>query len=65
MNTETVTTAIADNWPAVVAAFLVFLKAVFNLVPTEKPVPLFGLLDALIEWLAPDRRKPNQTPPTS
>lgn len=65
MNTETITTAMAENWPAVLAAFLVFLKAVINLVPTDKPVPLFGLIDALIDWLAPDRRKTNQNGPTS
>lgn len=62
MELETLQAAIAENWPAVLAAFLVFLKAVLNLVPTEKPVPLFSLIDWAIGQLVPDQVKDPKQP---
>lgn len=39
----------------VLVLFLVFLKGVLNLIPSDKPTVLFSFLDWLIDYLVPNR----------
>jgi|DEB0MinimDraft_12_1074336.scaffolds.fasta_scaffold141891_2 hypothetical protein len=40
-----------------ILALLAFLKVVVNLVPSDKPREVFGILDKIVNALVPDRLK--------
>lgn len=51
------TTWIVDNfWPLALAA-MTFLKALGNLLPSEKPRDVFAVLDKIVNALVPDNIK--------
>ena len=35
--------------------FLVFIKGILNLIPTQQPVVLFSFIDWLIDYIVPNR----------
>jgi hypothetical protein len=41
----------------VLVLFLVFLKGVLNLIPSDRPTVLFSFLDWLIDYLVPNRTR--------
>ena len=44
----------AENWGELVLIALAALKAALNLLPSEKPVQVFGYLDSLVNFLISD-----------
>lgn len=61
-DTIDITALLADNWGEILVLFLIFLKGVLNLIPSDKPAILFSLIDWAIDNIIPNRTK---TPPTS
>lgn len=61
-DTIDITALLADNWGEILVLFLIFLKGVLNLIPSDKPAILFSLIDWAIDNVIPNRTK---TPPTS
>ena len=61
-DTIDITALLADNWGEILVLFLIFLKGVLNLIPSDKPAILFSLIDWAIDNVVPNRTK---TPPTS
>jgi len=47
---------IEHTWSLIVA-LMAFLKVVVNLVPSEKPRDVFGILDKIVNALVPDNIK--------
>jgi hypothetical protein len=48
----------ADNWGELLLIGMAAIKAALNLMPSEKPVQVFGYLDALVTWLISDHLNP-------
>lgn len=49
---------ITENWAVLLPTFMVFLRVVFSLLPTEHPAqPIFGLIDTAITAIVGDKRK--------
>jgi len=48
----------ADNWGELLLIGMAAIKATLNLLPSEKPVQVFGYLDALVNWLISDHLNP-------
>ena len=44
----------SENWGELVLIALAALKAALNLLPSEKPVQVFGYLDSLVNFLISD-----------
>lgn len=42
---------------SLIVALMAFLKVVVNLVPSEKPRDVFGILDKIVNALVPDQVK--------
>lgn len=55
MEEPTTWAVLAEHWAEILVAFLVFLKGVLNIIPTQQPVVLFSFLDWLIDYLVPNR----------
>ena len=47
---------ILSHWAEIVLALMTFAKAVLNLVPSEKPIQIWGYLDTLVNAIISDRR---------
>lgn len=45
----------AENWGELVLIALAALKAALNLLPSDKPVQVFGYLDSLVNFLISDK----------
>lgn len=56
-DTIDIATILSDNWGEILVLFLIFLKGVLNLIPTEKPSTLFSLIDWAIDNVVPNRTK--------
>ena len=50
----------SDNWGELVLIGMAALKAVLNLLPSEKPVQVFAYLDSLVNFLISDHLKKNE-----
>jgi len=48
---------VLDHAWELVLALMAFLKVVVNLVPSDKPREVFGILDKIVNALVPDRLK--------
>ena len=48
---------ISENWLELLVALMTFLKVVFNYIPSEKAVKMFGFLDDFINFLVKDKSK--------
>tara|TARA_R110002012_G_C11482078_1_gene595157 strand:+ start:696 stop:857 length:162 start_codon:yes stop_codon:yes gene_type:complete len=46
-----------NNWVEILLAFMTFLKVIFNYIPSEKAVKIFGFVDDFINYLVKDKRK--------
>ena len=46
------------NWGELLLIGMAAIKAALNLMPSEKPVQVFGYLDALVTWLISDHLNP-------
>ena len=46
-----------ENAWSLIVALMAFLKVVVNLVPSEKPRDVFGILDKIVNALVPDNIK--------
>ena len=46
-----------ENAWSLIVALMAFLKVVVNLVPSEKPRDVFGILDKIVNALVPDNVK--------
>jgi hypothetical protein len=46
---------VLDHAWELVLALMAFLKVVVNLVPSDKPREVFGILDKIVNALVPDR----------
>lgn len=51
---DTLTTFFADNWGELILIGLGTIKAILNLLPSEKPVLVFSYLDSLVNFLISD-----------
>lgn len=47
-------TFFSDNWGELVLIAMTAIKAVLNLLPTQKPVMVFGYIDQLVNWIVQD-----------
>lgn len=47
---------IVSHWAELLLATMTFAKAVLNLVPSEKPIQIWGYLDTLVNAVITDRR---------
>ena len=45
----------SENWGELVLIALAALKAALNLLPSDKPVQVFGCLDSLVNFLISDK----------
>ena len=45
---------ITNNWAELLLATMTFLKVVFNLLPSDKPIQVWGYLDILINAIISD-----------
>ncbi len=45
----------SENWGELVLIALAALKAALNLLPSDKPVQVFGYLDSLVNFLISDK----------
>ena len=54
------TTFFIENWGELILIGLAALKAILNLLPSEKPVVVFTYLDALVNYLIADHVKKDQ-----
>ena len=45
----------ADHWAEILVLFLIFVKGVLNLVPSQQPAVLFSFIDWVIDYLVPNR----------
>lgn len=52
---DTFIQALTDNWAEALVLFLVFVKGILNLIPTQQPVVLFSFIDWLIDYIIPNR----------
>lgn len=52
---------IVENWAELLIATMTFLKVVFNLLPSDKPIKVWGYLDILINAIIADNVKSSQT----
>lgn len=52
---DTFFAALTENWAEALVLFLIFIKGIFNLVPTQQPVVLFSFIDWLIDFIIPNR----------
>lgn len=52
---DTIITALTENWAEALVLFLVFIKGILNLIPTQQPVVLFSFIDWLIDYIVPNR----------
>ena len=48
---------LADNWGELVLIGLAAIKAALNLLPSDKPVQVFGYLDSLVNFMISDHLK--------
>lgn len=55
MEDPTIMQTIADNWAEILVLFLVFVKGVLNLIPSQQPTVVFSFLDWAIDYLIPNR----------
>lgn len=51
---------ITDNWAELLLATMTFLKVVFNLLPSDKPIKVWGYLDILINAIIADNVRSTQ-----
>lgn len=56
-DTIDIATILSENWGEILVLFLIFLKGVLNLIPTEKPSALFSFIDWAIDNVVPNRTK--------
>ena len=61
---EQLLTALSENWESALVLFLVFVKGILNLIPSEQPIVVFSFIDWLIDYLVPNRlqKKAKNTP---
>jgi hypothetical protein len=52
---ENIIQALTENWAEALVLFLVFVKGILNLIPTQQPVVLFSFIDWLIDYIVPNR----------
>jgi len=48
---------VTENWLELLVALMAFLKVVFNYIPSEKAVKIFGFVDDFINFLVKDKSK--------
>jgi len=48
---------ITENWLELLLALMAFLKVVFNYIPSEKAVKIFGFVDDFINFIVKDKSK--------
>ena len=47
-------TFFTNNWGELVLIAMTAIKAVLNLLPSDKPVQVFGYVDQLVNWIVQD-----------
>lgn len=47
-------TFFTNNWGELVLIAMTTIKAVLNLLPSDKPVMVFGYIDQLVNWIVQD-----------
>jgi hypothetical protein len=52
---ENIVQALTENWAEALVLFLVFIKGILNIIPTQQPVVLFSFIDWLIDYIVPNR----------
>jgi hypothetical protein len=55
MEEPTMLATLAENWAQILVLFLIFLKGVLNLIPSQQPTVLFSFIDWVIDYLVPNR----------
>lgn len=55
MEESTILATLADNWGEILVLFLIFVKGVINLIPTQQPAVLFSFIDWVIDYIVPNR----------
>ena len=55
MEEPTILATLADNWAEILVLFLIFVKGVLNLIPTQQPAVLFSFIDWVIDYIVPNR----------
>lgn len=55
MEESTILATLADNWGEILVLFLIFIKGVLNLIPTQQPAVLFSFIDWVIDYIVPNR----------
>lgn len=60
---ENIIQALTENWAEALVLFLVFIKGILNLIPTQQPVVLFSFIDWLIDYIVPNRLEKAQKRP--
>lgn len=51
---------ISENWGELILIGMAAIKAALNLLPSEKPVQVFGYLDSLVNFMISDHLKKNE-----
>lgn len=60
---ENIIQALTENWAEALVLFLVFVKGILNIIPTQQPVVLFSFIDWLIDYIVPNRLEKAQKRP--